>query len=540
MHYGMLWYHREPKNSHPKFSTYPSTILFTAQSKGNKFMDILPYETFVRLLTIYNKETKRLDFFSPYEAQELMIHALQNYDKIIVLKARQLGISTLIRSWFFYQSYYDVEPRSYGVIAHTKEAANNIAGMDKTFNKNLVKEMRKVIKKDNVSELVFEGSGASLRSFTASSKGGTRSFQLDGVHLSEFAFYEDQQEFLSTMMATIGANQIIIESTPNAMGDKFYELIMENINAEEPEWKVMFFPWYLHPEYKTKIPPTFKLRKREESLKREFDLTDEQIYWRRKQIATLGKEKFMREYPATIEEAFRTAGTPYFPPEQLSEIDTIPDPTGALKIYSEPSYEHDYVMGVDVAAGIGKDYSAFTIIDCQTRQVVAQYWSNKITPPKFAEVIWQEGLKWNARVIVEANNVGQVVLWKLKEWKYPKLWKNDKGKYFFTNNKTRPILFENLKEIIEDGLLFTLNVEVVKQLETIQYEKDKPVHPKNGHDDIVVSMALAYYVIKDEHYEYDTGIGNMYLEEWKAIKKARRANRTLPWNIKGGNGKGAY
>ena len=75
--------------------------------------------------------------------------------------------------------------------------------------------------------MVFKNSGASLRSFTASSKGGTRSFQLDGVHLSEFAFYEDQDEFLSTMMATIGANQIIIESTPNEMGDKFYKLIME-------------------------------------------------------------------------------------------------------------------------------------------------------------------------------------------------------------------------------------------------------------------------------------------------------------------------
>ena len=316
---------------------------------------------------------------------------------------------------------------------------------------------------------------------------------------------------------------------------------MENLAAEDPEWKVVFFPWYYHPEYKTTPPPTFQLRKEEEIIKEEFDLTDEQIYWRRKQIATLGKDKFYREYPSTIEEAFRTSGTPYFSPETLSEIEPLGDPQGALKIYSEPSPEHDYVMGVDVAAGIGKDYSAFTIIDCQTRQVVAQYWDNKTTPPQFAEIIFAEGLRWNnAKVIVEANNVGQVVLWKLKEWRYPKLWKNDKGKEFYTNNKTRPILFENLKEFIEDGLLFTLNHVVIKQLETIQYEKDKPVHPRNGHDDIVVSMALAYYVIKDMPIEYETGIGNMYLEEWKAIKKARQADRTLPWNVRGGNGKGAY
>ena len=150
---------------------------------------MLEYDTFVRLLTVYDKERKRLDFFDPYPAQEKLMHALENYDKIIILKARQLGISTLIRSWFFYQCYYDIEPRSYGVIAHTKDAANNIANMDKTFHNNLPEQMHKKVLKDNVSELLFEDSLASLKSFTASSKGGTRSFQLDGVHLSEFAFY---------------------------------------------------------------------------------------------------------------------------------------------------------------------------------------------------------------------------------------------------------------------------------------------------------------------------------------------------------------
>ena len=502
---------------------------------------MLDFETFVRLLTIYDKENKKLDFFNPFPAQDIMMQTLMDYDKIIVLKARQLGISTVIRSWFFYQSYYDVEPRSYGVIAHTKDASNNIANMDKTFHDNLPPQMRKNILKNNVSELVFDGSGSSLRSFTASSKGGTRSFQLDGVHLSEFAFYEDQEEFLSTMMATIGANQIIIESTPNQIGDKFYNLIMENLAAEDPEWKVVFFPWYYHPEYKTTPPPTFQLRKEEEIIKEEFDLTDEQIYWRRKQIATLGKDKFYREYPSTIEEAFRTSGTPYFSPKSLEAIEPLANPKGDLKIYSNPDYSHDYVMGVDVSAGVGKDYNAFTIIDCQTRQVVCQYWSNVVTPVKFAEIIWTEGLKWNnAKVIVEANNVGQVVLWKLKEWKYPKLWKNEKGKFFFTNNKTRPVLFENLKDYIEDELLFNLNIDVIKQLESIQYDKGKPVHPKSGNDDIVVSMALAYYVIKDMPIEYETGIGNMYLEEWKRIKKTNSAKRALPWNVRGGNGKGGY
>ena len=85
-----------------------------------------------------------------------------------------------------------------------------------------------------------------------------------------------------------------------------------------------------------------------------------------------------------------------------------------------------------------------------------------------------------------------------------------------------------------------MNIEVIKQLESIQYERDRPTHPKNGHDDVVMSMALAYYVVKDIPIYYEGDVGNMCLEEWKRIKRARAAKRTLPWNVRGGDGKGRY
>jgi hypothetical protein len=70
-------------------------------------------DIFLRSLTIYNKNTKRLSFFDLNEQQEILLDALKEHDRIIVLKARQLGISTLLRAWFYHQAFVDTEPRTY-------------------------------------------------------------------------------------------------------------------------------------------------------------------------------------------------------------------------------------------------------------------------------------------------------------------------------------------------------------------------------------------------------------------------------------------
>ena len=505
---------------------------------------ILAPDTFIKMLTIYNKDRQRLDFFNPFEVQLDLLDKLIKYDRIIIVKARQMGISTMVRAWFFYQAFYDLEPRSYGVIAHNKEASNNIASMDRVFHDNLPRHYHRKFSKENISEMIFENTGASLRAFTAASKHGTRSFQLDGVHLSEFAFYEDQSEFLATLTATVGGGQIIIESTPNVLGDRFSDLVFQNLTSEDPEWLVLFFPWYSHPTYTQEPPLHFQLRPAEELIKNELNLTNGQIYWRRKQIATLGKEKFIREYPASIDEAFKYTGQPYFDSVALDRIEPVANPKGKYKKYCNVDPDAEYIIGVDTASGVGKDYSAISVVDVHTRQVVAQWWDNETEPIKFTDILYDMGWEWNnAKIIVEANNTGQVILWKLKDHGYNRIWKNKKGKHFFTNNKTRPILFENLRDIISDNLLFKLNKEVIKQLETIYYSNNKPVHPKGKHDDIVFSMALAYYAIKDVPLNldsYNRGSGLSPIDEWKKKKALKESTRSLPWNIKDGDGKGAY
>ena len=501
---------------------------------------LLDPDVFIRSLTIYNKDKRKLDFFELHREQEELLDALQKHDRIIILKARQLGISTLIRGWMFYQAFMDTEPRTYACIAHTQTASENLHRIDKTYHKNF--PLKRNLSKENQTEMVFADSGATIKTFTAGGKGGTRSYQLDALHLSEFAFYENQEEVLATILASAGEGQIIIESTPNTIGDKFHELVMETIETNgENGWKLLFFPWYDHKMYQSEAPTWFTTRKNEDLLQEKWGWNNDQLWWRRKQINTLGKEKFYREYPSTVKEAFRNTGKGYFNSTAIDRIEPMKDAQNKYKAVGDPVSGCRYVIGVDVGAGLNQDYSVAAIVSLETRQPVAFWWDNNTSPADFSEKLFDLAVKWNdAEIIVESNNIGQLVLYKLREFGYPYLWKNEKGKDFLTSKRTRPLLFEILRELIEDGMITRLNEKVIEELRSIYYVNDKPQHPRGSHDDKVIALALAYYAIKDTPIEVVMNWKETFFEQHKKKMRGKRAKRALPWNVKSGNNKGRY
>ena len=187
------------------------------------------------------------------------------------------------------------EPRQYAVISHTRDSAEEMHRMEKTFYENLPNALRRPLSKSSSKTLTFEDSGASVRTYTAGGKGGTRSFAMNSVHLSEFAFYENQEEVLATVMAAVGEGQIIIESTPNQPGDKFHDLV-EGARKGENGWTLGFFPWFVHKPYQAEeIPGWYIMTAREQVIQEEHELLPEQMFWRRQQLKTLGSAKFIRE-----------------------------------------------------------------------------------------------------------------------------------------------------------------------------------------------------------------------------------------------------
>ena len=259
---------------------------------------------FIKLLKIQDKYSGKLVQFVPNAEQIELISKLRKHQKIIILKPRQIGISTLLRAYALWQTYTTKDPLKFGVISFHQRSAKNLRRMDKTMHESLPFILHRPLSLDNATTMAFADSGAELSSFTAGSKGGTRSFMLSSVHLSEFAFYDDPQEMLAQIIATVGTGQIIIESTPDQPADTFHRLIM---GAPENGWHLVTYWWWQHFNYRQEAPKDFVPSEDEERLVQQYGVDNDQLYWRRNQIATLGLEKFRREYPGSLDDAFHFA-----------------------------------------------------------------------------------------------------------------------------------------------------------------------------------------------------------------------------------------
>jgi|6_EtaG_2_1085325.scaffolds.fasta_scaffold10058_2 hypothetical protein len=498
---------------------------------------------FISRLTIMHKERQRLSPFELNEPQKKLLDVLRTSNRVIILKARQMGISTLVRGWHFWQTYMASEPKQYAVISHTRDSAEELHRMEKTFYDNLPVQLRRPLSKSSSRTLTFEDSGATVRTHTASGKGGARSFAMNSVHLSEFAFYDNQEETMATVMAAVGEGQIIIESTPNTPGDKFHELVDGALKGENG-WTLVFFPWFAHDAYRVEeIPGWYIPTGVEKMVQQQLQITTQQLCWRKQQLKTLGQEKFIREYPATIEEAFRSRGVQFFDPAALAKIEPLEMGSHEHRQYAPPMPGEAYVLGVDVGSGLGKktDFSAITVISGSTRQPVYHFISNTTPPGKLAEEIVKVWTRYHQpKVIVESNGNGQWVLHKLKELKVKGLYKDDKGRPFRTTVGTRPSLFQAIKEVVDNGIITQLDQHVLDELKTIVYIRDKPQAAKRKNDDVTISMALCYYLLERMPLMVSHSVKRAMMEKHIASMKAKKSNRTLPWNVRGGNKTGGY
>tara|TARA_R110000824_G_scaffold62094_5_gene164661 strand:- start:24713 stop:26239 length:1527 start_codon:yes stop_codon:yes gene_type:complete len=488
---------------------------------------------FISSMYIYNKERRRLTFFDLNPAQEHLLEVLLAHDRIIVPKARQLGISTLIRAYFFWKAYCAEHPRPYAVMSHTRSSAEGLNKMDKTFYKNLPPKFRVPLAKLNTRTMVFQDSGSSMDIYTAGGRGGTRSFAAAAAHLSEFAFYPNQEETLAEVEATVGDGQVIIESTANVPGDKFHQLILDAQEGKN-DWVVAFYGWDQKPEYRKKPSTNFKLNTAERKLRDEHGLDLEQLYWRKKKLATLGGEKFRREFPLTVEESFLAAVVPYFDLEILDGVEPIPLGKRAHRPVESPNPQEEYVMGVDVAAGVGGDFSAVTVLSLGTREPVYHFESNTITPAALGDVvITLIGKYHEPLVLIEANGYGSTTLNQVERTGYKKLWTNDRGRPFETRSHNRLKLFEHLRERIEAQAFTRLDERLLGQLKGCIWDsvKDRPDHPKNGNDDMLMSLALALWACKDIPYSLLSRMRANIIDQEKAKLRAKRARRALPWRM---------
>lgn len=449
-----------------------------------------------RLSNLYKIKSKKGEIVDliPNQAQSMYL-ALRR-KKNIILKARQLGFSTLCLIDLLDKTLFRANTTSV-ILAHKKDVVQKLFKIIKFAYDNYPRDIPKPkAKYDTKNELEFSEINSRIY-VTTEVRGDT----IDYLHISELAFMDEAEDrMIATMAAVTPDGQITIESTANGVGNYFYDFYN---TAEERGYKPHFYPWFIAPEYK-KDSRGKVFDEEERAIQKKLDLSDDQLAWRQMKKREL-REKFEQEYPASAEEAFIATGNNIFPAEELNRLipkEPITQGSG-LFIWENPKMGHRYTMGVDVSEGIGGDESAIDIIDVTTGEQVFHL-SGQLTVPLLAEKVEEYAKRYNdAYIIPEANNHGFSLIYLLRD-RHLDIYKREKfdGPHvkrvqrlgWLTTKRTKPLMIQGLISALYEDDIKINHKKTIAQMKTfITDAEDGTMKAAPGKkDDCVMSLALAW------------------------------------------------
>lgn len=434
-------------------------------------------ETF---LHIRDKNSKLIKF--KLNSAQIKVEALDKYCKennimrrYIILKARQMGISTYTEGKIFQESSTNELTRGL-IVAHEEKASLGLFSMSKLYYEELPDEIRPQKKYNNGKVLAFEngtndenekkknpGLRSNITIATAGSGEVARGSTPTKIHISELAFWDNPETTMLGLLQGVPdtpSSLVVIESTANGVGNYFHKLWQAAVKGEN-DFIPIFLPWftdetyvrqfetegvrqafidevdYIHDDSNGNVVYTY-----EADLKDKYVLTYEQLYWRKWAIRNKcggDVEKFQQEYPSTPEEAFISTGRPKFSSPALRKYQTatrspvsrgylrevggsvqfFPDEKGYISIWKHPVKDKYYCIGADVAEGLATgDYSAAMVGDGEAFEYVAQ-WHGHIDADLFGVELVKLAKYYNeAYLAPEINNHGIATISKIKSLEY--------------------------------------------------------------------------------------------------------------------------
>jgi hypothetical protein len=261
----------------------------------------------------------------PFELNEPQLLTLQQMTgRDYILKARQEGISSLICA-IFAIDFLMIENISCVVISHETGATQKLLDKVKFYLNSLKVTFPGTppykLKYDTRNEILNEEKNSRFYIGTAGQRAFGRGVTIQNLHVSELNFYSDQERIMLGLMQAVPAEgRIFIESTANGVGNFGHSLWRKAKNGDTV-FKPIFLPWHLMKEYQRPIGSGFVPEEDEKELSQKYNLTNEQLNWRRHKIKELNGniDNFNQEYPITDEEAFIVSGNPIWSPTMLKK-----------------------------------------------------------------------------------------------------------------------------------------------------------------------------------------------------------------------------
>lgn len=425
--------------------------------------------------------------------------------KNIVLKARQLGITTYVAARFFLRTI--TQPGTLTVqVAHDQRAAEQIFRIIYRFLENLPESLGEILRtsRANVRQVVFPEIDCEYRVETASDRHAGRGLTIQNLHCSEVAMWPDGAAALAALRAAVPPDgEIVLESTPNGAAGTFYQ---EWQNADETGYVRHFFPWWLEEAYRRSDRAVGALSKEERALVEHHGLDEEQIAFRRDAKANFGA-RAREEFAEDPQTCFRSSGECVFELDRLEErLKTLAKPietrhNGRLQIWFPYVPGRRFIIGVDPAGGgIDGDFACAQVVDRDTGLQCAELLAH-LRPEELAREVASLGREYgNVPIVIERNNHGHAVLacMQLQE-RYGNLYhdgENHRGEAgWLTTAVNRPPMIENLAAVLRTNPMSLQSPHLLEQCRTFVRKKDGRAEAAAGsNDDAVMAMAIALAV----------------------------------------------
>ena len=443
--------------------------------------------------------------------------------RVIILKARQMGFSTLTEAILFKRTATKANVNS-GIIAHKDDATTNLFNMSKLFLEELPEQLKPKTKASNAKEIIFddrEGDGlrSKVKCMTAGGDGIGRSDTFQNLHLSEVSSWTHAKEILDGLLQAVPNKPntlIIIEST--AKGYDYFKELWDKACDGENDFEPLFCAWWELDEYRLPCDE-IELTEEEQELKELYNLDNEQIAWRRWCIRNnCGNDvnTFKQEYPSCPEEAFLASGECIFDKDiivsqiehnrplisgwkrgefeykktmhpvknekgevvaidkRISDIKFIEKENGLITIHQEPSVKRNadneiiakrrYTIGGDTA-GLGLDYYTAKVVADDTQETVATLRKQRIDEDKYADQVYCLGKYYHDALIGLETNYSYAPTKELVELDYPNLYQ--RKRFETTTREIQKIFgFETnrlTKPIILQSLVTTMRENVTAE-----------------------------------------------------------------------------
>ena len=424
----------------------------------------------------------------------------------IVLKARQMGLTTWVAARFFLRTITH-EGMLTLQVAHTQQAAEEIFRIVHRFYSWLPAELRVGTLKTsraNVRQLVFPALDAQYRVESAADRNAGRGLTVQNLHCSELARWPgDAAETLAGLRAALAPGaEMILESTPDGVAGCFHD---EWLRAPETGLVQHFFPWWKEAKYVRKPVDTATYTDEERMLAEREGLTPEQIGFRREMRANFGKLA-RQEYAEDPDTCFRMSGECYFEAEVLERglKAAVPalntEQNGNLEIWLPPVPGKEYLIAVDPAGGGSDgDYTVMEVLDLEKGLQCAEY-AGHVSQLEQARAAARLAVHYNqAELVVERNNHGHgVVAFLRSDCNYHRLYESGPQTGWLTTAGNKMEMVSLLAAVLYKAAGGFPSAKFWNECRTFVRQPNGGVGAQSGaHDDRVMAMAIGLTVRKE-------------------------------------------